>query len=1145
MKHFTLPWQRLLLLCLISAISFSGFAHTSLKRKYLSIPSDTPANVALNNVLKELEGKFKISFFFKGDELKTKFVSRLALETSTLADALAEISNETGLRFEKTGAAVYTILDKQGRPIGQQPSRTNEGERQTGNPSTSAELITVSGKVKDETGTPMPGVSVFNTNSKKGTITNIDGDFSIEAELGDVLQFRFVGYETKEIKVTGSSALALDMQPKADQMNEVVVVGYGTKTRREVSSAISSMSAAEVTAAPVADAGQALQGRVSGLTVIQNSGAPGATGGTSIRIRGISSVTGSNNPLVVLDGFPLPDQTADNVLNALSPNEIETIDVLKDAAAASIYGVRGSNGVIIINTKKGKEGKPTINVDMYRGIQNTWRLPSLLNAEEYSVINSEARLAAGLQPLPKLADPAAVRAQYGEGTDWLDLIFRGAAMTNVAVSMAGGTDKAKYAVSGSYFNQDGIVRGTSFDRYNLRFNGDMNLSKKLKIGNSLLLSRTVEIPRNTYDPFNSLLLLAMSAPPTVSPRNPDGTWSGGNGAEDGYNEPNPLYDIFVPQLTNTRFRSIGSIYADYEVIPGLNLRANFGLDFVMQNIRIWNPATPSTGGRPITITGFQDQVNYSPSYLAEYTATYTKSFAEHHHFTLLGGYTIQDNQFNVLGAGRNGYIRQDLQVLDDAAVVPQNLSQTFNFGGYGTNRLLSTVARLNYDFKGKYLFSASVRRDGSSNFGPGNKYAVFPAFSAGWNVSDEAFMQSINWISLLKVRASFGQTGNQNVPAFAYLQRINTGIQYPFGDNSGPSGANTGAAPTSTKNPDLRWERNQQANIGIDVGFFKNRLSLNADVYRRSSRDLIFLVQPPSTSGTYEATPLNTGIMTNTGIDLSINSVNLPAEAAVKWNTTAIVSSFKNEVTDLGRSAPIFSGFPRIRGGGFRVNEGLPVNYFYGFVADGIFQTQEEIANHAVQTPGTNGLNGTSPGDVKFKDLNNDGIINDEDRTNLGNSVPTFTFGLTNTVTYKVFELSVFVQGSRGNKVLNFTRWYSEGGVSNGNYGKEVLNRWTGPGTSNEMPRVTQADPNQNNRLSSRFVEDASYLRVKNIRLSVSLPNHWSKAVTAGKIRIYGSLQNALTFTQYTGFDPEVGGGVDFGFYPQARTWLGGISMDF
>jgi TonB-dependent starch-binding outer membrane protein SusC len=718
-------------------------------------------------------------------------------------------------------------------------------------------------------------------------------------------------------------------------------------------------------------------------------------------------------------------------------------------------------------------------------------------------------------------------------------------MTNANLTISGGTDASRYSVSGSYFKQDGIVRGTDFDRYSLRFNGDHQVSKKLKVGNSLIVSRTREHPKNTFSPFTSLLILAVTAPPTVTARNPDGSYAGGVLQTDGFKENNPVYEIeVVGQTEALRHRAIGSVFAEYEVLPGLNLRANFGLDFVSFSTRTWNPAVPSTGGQPTAVTSASDFSGYNPSFLAEYTANYQKKLGAHS-FNVLAGYTVQESNSNGLGASRSGYQRQDIRVLNDAGVIPTGVSQIGNFNYYSTAHLLSLVGRLSYDFKGKYLVSASLRRDGSSNFGPGNKYATFPAVSLGWNAIDERFLANVPYLTNLKVRASYGQTGNQNVEAFSYVQKINTAIQYPFGDNSTDGGATPGAAPTSIKNPNLRWERNIQSNVGVDIGALSNRINLSVDLYQRESQDLIFSIAPTVLSGVFESTPFNTGTMLNRGVDLTLNTINLPAASPVTWGTTFIFSKYTNEVTSLGLAAPILNGFARINGGGLRVTQGDPVNYFYGYIADGIFQTEEEVRNHATQIQGTSGRDGTSPGDIRFRDINKDGVINDKDRTNIGNSIPNFTYGFTNNVAYKGFDLAVFLQGSSGNKVLNFTRWYTEGGVSNGNYSQVALNRWTGPGTSNEMPRLTQADPNQNNRVSTRFVEDASYLRVKNIRLSYSLPARWVKTTTAAGIRIYGSVQNAITWTKYTGFDPEVGGGVDIGFYPQARTWLGGVTFDF
>lgn len=1007
-----------------------------------------------------------------------------------------------------------------------------------------AQEIKVSGKVTDATGESLPGVSIRIKGSSGGVQTAATGIFSITVPSAQtILVFSYIGYVIQEVNVNGRTAVNITLLEDKTDLQEVVVIGYGTQQRSSVSSAISSVTAKEITATPIADAAQALQGRVAGVTITQNSGAPGGTGGTAIRIRGISSVTGTNNPLIVVDGFPLPDQGSDNVLNSFGPGDIESIDVLKDASAASIYGVRGSNGVILITTKRGKDGVATINADVYRGYQQAWQLPKMLNAREYAIINSEARIASLLNPIPKLADPNAVATQYGEGTDWLDQIFRGAAMTNASVNISGGSDKAKYAFSTGYFQQDGIIEETSFERFNLRFNGDLQANKRLKIGNSLSMSRIKEDPADTYSAFNSVILLALTAPPTVSARNPDGTYAGGNGGLDGFDEPNPIYSLEVPQFLNTKFRLTGTVFGEYEILTGLKFKANLGLDFSTQSLRGYNPAIPSSGGRPIIRTGVTDQTSFSPNYLGEFTLNYTKKINKHN-FSVLGGYTAQENTFNTVGGGRTGYNVLGFPVLNDNIFRPTDLSETYNFNGYNSATLLSYIGRVNYDFNNKYIFQASFRRDGSSNFGPDNRFANFSAFSFAWRAIDESFVKDLEWLSDLKLRLSYGTVGNQDVPAFSYLAGINSGIGYAFGNNQGSGGLVSGAAPTALSNPNLGWEKNQQINIGLDFGFFKNRLITNIDLYSRKSLDLLFRVPVPSTSGTYEPIPFNTGDMVNRGIDFTLNSINFE-KPNFRWNSTLVLSAYKNELTSLGLASPINNGFARIPGGSLRIEQGFPVNYFYGFKTAGIFQNQAEVNAHAAQTPGTNSATSTAPGDIRFVDINGDGVINDQDRTNLGNSIPTFTYGFTNNITFKNFDLSIFLQGSEGNKVLNFNRWYTESGVSNGNYSKAFLGRWTGEGTSNSIPRAIQNDPNQNNRVSDRFVEDASYLRIKNVRLGYSIPAKWMKAAKIQKIQLYGSVQNLATFTNYSGFDPEVGGGVDIGFYPQPRTILLGFNANF
>jgi len=927
--------------------------------------------------------------------------------------------------------------------------------------------------------------------------------------------------------------------------NEVVVVGYGTKKKRDLSSAVSSVSAKDIAASPTADAAQALQGKVSGVTIIQNSGAPGGTGGTRIRIRGISSITGTNNPLIVVDGYPLPDQNADNILNSFGTGDIESIDVLKDAAAASIYGQRASNGVIMITTKRGKPGKTTLTVDVYRGIQEAWQLPKMLNAKEYAIMNSEARIASGLSPIPKLADYNAVQAEYGSGTNWLSEIFRRAAMQSVNLTATGGSDKAQYLFSAGYFLQDGIIYKTDVERFNMRFNGDVKVNDHIKIGNSISMNKLTEHGADTYSPFNSVILLALMAPPTVKPRNADGTYAGGNGSVDGFSEPNPIYQLEVPQNTYTKYRINGNVFAEVSFLKHLKFKALFGADYNYQELNNFSPATPASGGNVYNLTNYSVQKGLYPDYLAEYTLAFDKTFNQKHKLNTIVGYTFQENKYSYLVAGRGGNFTENIPALNNQVFLPTDVSQTYNASEDGINkRAMSYFGRVNYDFDSRGYFSFSIRRDGTSNFAPGNKFATFPSVSAAWRLSQEPFLRSAKWLDELKVRASFGYTGNPDVTANAYIQSINQSYQYTLGNSSGSGGIVSGAAPSKTYNPNIKWEKNEQFNFGVDAVAFNSRVNLSLDLYQRRSIDLILYVAPPLVSGTYESVPFNTGIMRNRGIDVTLGT-KIISSKNLNWNINTVIGTYKNKVVSMGLSAPINSGFTRITGGSKRVEEGFPVEYFYGFVTEGIFQSYDEIRNHAVQTAGSDPTTSTAPGDVKFKDLNGDGIINDLDRTNIGNFNPTFTYGITNTVSYKNFELSFFLQGSQGNKILNFTRWYTEGGVSNGNYSKDVINRWTCYGTTNTMPRLALNDPNGNNRVSDRFVEDGSYIRMKNVRMAYNLPAKWISTKATKRAQVYVSAQNLFTITNYSGMDPEVGGGVDIGFYPQARTFVAGVTIDF
>ena len=1006
-----------------------------------------------------------------------------------------------------------------------------------------AQSITVKGTVQSSTGDPLSGVSI--TVSNKATSTDAAGKFSIDVNKGASVTYSYVGYASQTVAYTQNTTVNISLAQSVITDEDVVLIGYGSKKKNELSTAISSIGSKEITSVPVADAAQAMQGKVAGVVIVQGSGAPGGTGGTGIKIRGISSLTGSNNPLIVLDGYPLPDQRADNILNSFGTNDIESISVLKDGAAKNIYGVRASNGVILITTKRGRVGRTSVDVQVYRGIQEAWQLPSMLNAREYAIANTEARIASGLAPLPKLLDFNGIEQQYGKGTNWLDQIFRRAAITNATFSVSGGSEKAQYLISAGYFKQDGIIVNTDFERFNLRFNGDVKVSNRLKFGNSLTLTKTIEHPADTYTPFNSVILLALTSPPTVRAKNDDGSYAGGQ-SEDGFSEPNPIYQLEVPQNSNTKYRVNGNVFAEVNVFKGLKFKSVLGADFVYQEIKSFNPATPSTGGRPFLQTGFFTQTGFNPDYFLENSLTYDTKFGSLHKLNVVVAQNFQETRFSFVNASRAGTF--NIPVLSNTVFVPADLSQIGNGSGEGiSNRLISYLTRVSYDYANKGFFTASIRRDGSTSFAPANRFAYFPTVSGAWDFSKAAFLDNLKSVSQLKLRASYAITGNQqlanngpNNPA--YLQLINQSFQYTFGNSAGSGGTVQGAAVSGSFNPNIKWERTAEFNVGLDATMFKNRVTLALDVFQRKTKNLLLYVAPPLLSGAFESVPFNSGVLENRGIELTLGATVLE-NSPVEWTSNLVMTAYKNNVTSLGLSAPLDNGFARITGGSLRTQQGLPAQYFFGFVTEGIFQNYGEIAKHAVQTAGTDPTTSTAPGDIKFKDINSDGVINDKDRTNIGNANPNFTYGLTNNFKYKNFELNVFLQGSQGNKVLNFTRWYTEGGVSNGNYSNAVLQRWTGDGSTNSFPRLTLNDPNGNNRVSDRFVEDGSYLRVKNVTFAYNFPQTWVRKAGLSSTQFYVSGQNLITVTNYSGLDPEMGGSVDYGFYPQARTYLAGIRI--
>ena len=1022
--------------------------------------------------------------------------------------------------------------------------------------------VTVSGRVTGANGDGLPGVTVLVKGTTTGTSTGADGSFSLSVPENSVLVFSSVGFVRQEVPVTGAAtSLAIRMTDDTQSLKEVVVVGYGTQERQSVTGAVSSVSGRDIASQPVADPAQAIQGRAAGVTVISNSGAPGGQGGTSIRVRGITSA-GNNSPLYVVDGFPLPPGDG-NEINNINPNDIETIDVLKDASATAIYGLRAANGVVLITTKRGKAGVSNVSVDAYTGVQNVWHQVGLLNAQQYAVLNNEARSNFNAQfPNdkrefnPRFDSPAKIAAL--PSTNFLDQIFRQAKIQNYSLSATGGSEKARYAISAGYFQQDGIIIGSDFQRFTLRTNGEVNLSKILKVGNTLALSHLEEHPLNgDNDEFGGPIQLAIQAPPFLPVYNASGGfYEFGSTPNDNFGEENPVTKALRATNKNNRNRVTTTFYAELEPLTGLRLRSSIGADLQFNQNDQFSPSIVGSSKYTTQNSGASSNSNYQPSYLIENTATYDRSIGTNHHFTFLLGQSAQQFDNFYLGGSRTGYPTNTLRILDQG---PIN-AQISNYGGSSQSRLLSYFGRLNYDFAGKYLFQAIARFDGSSAFGRANSIGFFPGLSAGWRLSEENFLKEVSAISNLKLRAGYGKVGNPlNAGTFGYTALINSSISsyggpgtgYVFG--TGSQGTAQGSLPTRLPNPDIAWENNIQYNVGVDLGLFQNRVSATLDLYTRTSPNLLLYVPATYISGTREAVATNAAASRNRGIDLSVTTNNfVSADKGFNWSTTLNLSGYRSEITSLGIGKP-FNG-QGIRGGSnlTRFDVGQPLGAFYGFVADGIIQTADELAALNAKSPtkfyqGS----GTAPGDIKFKDVNGDGVINDDDRAFIGNPNPKFTYGLNNTFSFKGFDLNVFVQGSQGNDVYNLNRYYLEGGLAAAsNAGTIALERWTGPGTSNSVPRAVFNDPNQNNRVSSHYIENGSYLRVKLLTLGYTLPQSVLTTLHSQRIRVYVSSQNLATITKYTGFDPELGNqgnslGVDRGIYPQARVFLAGINIGF
>uniref|UniRef100_UPI003217F282 SusC/RagA family TonB-linked outer membrane protein n=1 Tax=uncultured Draconibacterium sp. TaxID=1573823 RepID=UPI003217F282 len=1004
-----------------------------------------------------------------------------------------------------------------------------------------AQTTTIKGVVTSASdGQPLPGVAVVVKGTTIGTITNFDGVYELKVPTDAVLIYSFIGTKPKEVVTSGLSEINVQLESSSFDVDEVVVVGYGTQKKSLVTGAISKVDGEDLRKSSDMRVTQALQGKTAGVVISGNSGQPGDQ--VSVRIRGIGT-NGDAEPLYIIDGLPMSGAGTD----FLSSSDIESIEVLKDAASCAIYGARGANGVVLITTKSGKTNERfTVSYDGYYGVQNPWKKVNLLNAQEYVMLTNEASVNGNGSLFFSNEDIAGFTAD----TDWQNEMFNyDAPKQNHSVSFTGGSETTAYSSSLNYFNQEGIVaKGKSqYERFSYRLNTVSEFGF-FKMGTNINLVRVISKGIDTNDHFGNGLAQAINMPPIVPITNGDGSWATpeqfGIGLQEITN-PVALLNYLNSETTTSKF--IGGLTGDIDFgqilksLQGLTFKSSISGEYASVD---WRGYTPLYYLDAMHFT-VDDEASKSHDLYTrwnfENVLTYDKTLDDHH-FTLMAGTTAFKDKYENVGGSKKNVIFDDFEhsYLDNATD-PESANV---YGGYSEHTVASIFGRINYDYLDRYMLAATLRRDGSSRFGSENKYGYFPSFSAGWVISREGFMSSLeDKIDILKIRASWGQNGSENIGDFGYTSIIGNQNIYYFGDSKTQY---NGTQPQKIANPSLKWETSEQTNIGIDLAILESSLRVSLDYYKKTTKDWLVTAPVPMLVGN-SAPIINGGEVENSGFEAEVS---YKKQIGKVYASVSINGAYnKNEVLDIQNAEKRLQGGD----GGFGqsgvlyAGVGTPMGIFWGVKTNGIFQTEEEIANYTNADGGLIQPN-AKPGDIIFIDANGDGSITDDDRVDLGSPYPDFTGGFNLDLEYAGFDFSMFIYAALGQEVYDATRRYDMNGT---NYRGDWLNRWTGPGTSNEYPRVTFVDDNQNMKtVSDFFVHDASYVRLRNITMGYTLPENITDYIKISRVRLYVTAENLLTFTPYKGYDPEIGGGVfsngiDHGIYPQARTVLGGVNITF
>lgn len=1022
----------------------------------------------------------------------------------------------------------------------------------------------ITGKVTGENGTALNGATVTVKGTTRGTTTNNNGEFTINANTGETLEITMVGYKVQSVTVGQDNNLSLQLDPVISSMDEVVVVGYGTQRRALVTGAVASVSGKTISEIPVASVEQALQGRVAGVTVT-NNGTPGTS--PIVRIRGVSSITQNSDPLYVIDGYPAGG------LVHFDNRDIESVEVLKDASAAAIYGSRASNGVVIVTTKKGRrDGKMQVSLDSYIGIQQTSERLDLLDNAQFLLYERALNGAAGIAR-PARLDPANYNQPINSttsqtfaqtNTDWQDEFFKKGMITQHNIGLSGGGEKSRFYSSIGYFKQEGITQGVDYERFNIRFNSDHQISKVFSFGHNLYLAYS-----NQHRDFNdnegnrTKLMNVIRMPAYLPVRDPtkQGGFFGPVNSFDGLDPVNPVEAALIGTHTIKTLKVLGTAFVEINFTDWLKSRTTFGIDYTNAAQDDYRPIFNDGGTGANPSATIRNRRNINTGLLFTQQLTFDKTFNKHH-INVIGVYEYQDATIKTLDA-QGTQSTNEIKTLQGATI-------TGYTGNLGENAIVSFLGRVTYDFAGKYIVNASIRRDGLSVWAPGNKWATFPAASVGWRIDQESFMENVPSISEFKLRVGYGLVGLNGVFLGNYPWQVSLqqNAFYPFGGTVA-AGANS-AYTNQLANPALEWEKTKQLNIGIDLGLLGNKITLSAEWFQRKSDNLILSVPTPPSFG-YNGTGVlaNVGEMENKGVEFQVGYN--ATTGNFKHNITGNLATIRNKVIKLNTpNATIDAGGDPDFGGSTPITRtvaGQPVQSFYGWIVEGIFDSDDDAQDPTTPVqvlPGPGGVydptKHTAGGDLRFKDVNGDGFITDADRVFLGSYIPKFTYALNYTITYKNFDLSAFFQGSQGNKIFNGTRIIMEGMPRLFNAGVRVLDAWTSTKKDTDIPRAISGDPNRNTRPSSRWVEDGSYLRMKNLMLGFNIPETALRSLTKGAVsrfRVYVSAFNLFTITKYKGLDPEVGArnlgaangnltiGIDYGAFPPPRSYQVGIQANF